>query len=316
MEGPLGDRQLAFATRMKSMLIDWPAPAKLNLFLHVLGRREDGYHRLQTLFQFVDLHDRIRMYPREDGRILRHGGLAGLNPEQDLTVRAARALQAHTQCPFGSDIEVEKYIPAGGGLGGGSSDAATVLLALNQLWDLNLGRDELAALGLRLGADVPIFIHGQAAWAEGVGERLTPIPDDIELDQPWRLILHPGCSVSTAEVFSNPKLTRNTAAITIRAFLSGEPDVPRRNDLEAVVRTISPEVGSALDWLARQPGVDKVAMTGSGACVFGSFADCAAAQRVAGTVPARWRAFITRGRNRSPLHEMLDRAYPSAKGIS
>ena len=291
---------------MNAMSIDWPAPAKLNLFLHVLGRRQDGYHRLQTLFQFVDLHDRIRLYPREDGRILRHGGLAGLRPEQDLAVRAAQALQADTLCPLGVDIEIEKYIPAGGGLGGGSSDAATVLLALNRLWGLNLGRDRLSRLGLALGADVPIFIHGEAAWAEGVGERLTPIPDDARLDQPWYLILHPGCGVSTAAVFSNPKLTRNTAAITIRAFLSGEPGVPRRNDLEAVVREISPEVGSALDWLARQPGAGRTAMTGSGACVFAAFADRAAARRVAGTVPAGWRAYVAQGRNRSLLHEMLD----------
>ena len=290
---------------------DWPAPAKLNWFLHVIGRREDGYHDLQTLFQFVDLHDRIRIRPREDGHLRLQGGLAGLAPEQDLAMRAARLLQAHTQyrlaqCRLGADIEVEKRIPAGGGLGGGSSDAATVLIALNHVWGLGLNLDELAALGLTLGADAPVFVLGQAAWAEGVGERLTPVPETFGLAEPWYLILYPGRGVSTAAVFSDLKLTCHTPAITMRALPTSQTELPRRNDLEPSARKRCPEIGAALDWLNRQTGVDRVGMTGSGACVFAACADQAAARRLGGTVPAPWQGFVTRGQNRSPLHATLD----------
>ncbi|MCC7461819.1 MAG: 4-(cytidine 5'-diphospho)-2-C-methyl-D-erythritol kinase, partial [Gammaproteobacteria bacterium] len=192
----------------------WPAPAKLNLFLHVVGRRVDGYHDLQTLFQLIDLCDAVGLAVRSDGRIERTEGMAEVPPEADLAVRAARLLQQAVRCPLGADIAVRKRIPAGGGLGGGSSDAATVLLVLNRLWGLHLGVDELAALGLQLGSDVPVFLHGSSAWAEGRGELL----EAVELPGRWYLILHPGVVVSTAAIFQAPELTRNSPLITIRAF--------------------------------------------------------------------------------------------------
>ena len=219
----------------------WPAPAKLNLLLHVTGRRADGYHELQTVFQFLDHADRLYFSVRDDGEIRRHGGPASVAPSADLCVRAAGLLQAHAEVVQGVDIYNKKVLPAGGGLGGGSSDAATTLWALNHLWGLELDSGELAGLGLQLGADVPVFLHGRAAWAEGVGEILTP----INLPEPWFLVLNPNVSVSTAAVFSDAELTRDTPRMTIRAFLSGDG----RNDCEAVVRRRYPEVAAALDWL-------------------------------------------------------------------
>ena len=192
----------------------WPAPAKINLFLHIVGRRPDGYHLIQTVFQFVELYDELRFTPRADGQIRLLTPLPGVPPQQDLCVRAAQALRAHTGCRLGVDIELTKRIPIGGGLGGGSSDAATTLLALNRLWALDLPRTELVAIGLALGADVPVFIGGRAAWAEGIGELLTP----IDLDEPWYLIVDPGVAVATASVFGHPKLTRHTLPITISAL--------------------------------------------------------------------------------------------------
>ena len=313
MDGSSGHPRLAVTGALMDFMPDyWPAPAKLNLFLHVLGRREDGYHRLQTLFQFVDLHDRIWIRPREDGRIVRRGGLAGLNPERDLAIRAARLLQAHAQCRRGAEITIEKHIPVGGGLGGGSSDAATVLLALNEAWGIGLDLDALADLGLELGADVPVFVRGEAAWAEGVGERLTPV-SNADLEQSWYLVVAPECGVSTAAIFADLKLTRHTPPITIRAFLSGQPGVPRRNDLEAAARRLCPEVGFALDWLARQPEASSPRMTGSGACVFAVCASRAVAQGLAERVPAPWRGFVVQGRNRSALHEVLARTRASGR---
>jgi 4-diphosphocytidyl-2-C-methyl-D-erythritol kinase len=280
----------------------WPAPAKLNLFLHVVGRRADGYHDLQTLFQLIDLCDRIGLAPREDGVIERLVGMDGVAPEQDLTVRAARALQRHTGTRLGANLHIIKHIPAGGGLGGGSSDAATALLGLNRLWKTGLGLRELATLGLTLGADVPLFVHGASAWAEGRGERLAP----QALPPRWFLIVHPRVSVSTAEIFQAPELTRNSSLITIRAAAAG----PTRNDCEPVVRARYPEVAAALDWLDGQlaplDGRQGARLTGTGACIFASFEREQDARRVAQQVPDRWNSFVARGLDRSPLHEQLE----------
>lgn len=275
---------------------DWPAPAKINLFLHVTGRRADGYHTLQTAFQFLDLCDRLDFALRDDGRILRHGGLPGVAPEDDLVVRAARSLQRFAPPGAGADIRVDKRIPAGGGLGGGSSDAATVLVALNRLWRLGLGAGRLAALALELGADVPVFAGGRAAWAEGVGELLTP----IDAPQRWVLVLEPDCRVATAEVFADPQLTRDTAPMTMADLLAGRG----RNDCEAVVRRRFPAVGEALDWLGR---FAPARLTGTGACVFATFESRARASEVAERLPRRWRGYVTRTLNRSPLLARLDR---------
>lgn len=270
----------------------WPAPAKLNLFLHILGRRPDRYHLLQTVFQFLDIGDELRFTLRGDGAVARARPLAGVPEERDLTVRAARALREATGCQLGADIEVVKRLPMGAGLGGGSSDAATTLVALNRLWDLQLPLPELQRIGLMLGADVPVFVAGRAAWAEGVGERLTP----LELPEPWYVVLVPPCHVATAEIFDAPDLTRHCEPITIRVFLSGET----RNVCEPVVRHRYPEVAAALDWLAAHA---PARMSGTGAAVFATFADEAPARAVAARAPAAWQAFVARGRNRSPLHD-------------
>ena len=279
----------------------WPAPAKINLFLHVLGRRADGYHLLQTAFQFLDLRDALRFTPRADGRILRHADYEGVPEAGDLVVRAATALRDAAGIRNGAEIRIQKRIPVGGGLGGGSSNAATTLVALNELWGAGLSERKLLDIGLGLGADVPVFIAGHAAWAEGVGERLTPIdpPED------WFLVVHPGIHVSTAGVFQHPELTRNTPAITIRAFLEGGG----ANDCEAVVRMMHPEVGAALDWL-RQYGDAR--LTGTGACVFLRCASAQAAEKVRDDMPAHLRGFVVQGCNRSPLRDRLDRCHGSA----
>lgn len=275
----------------------WSAPAKLNLFLHVRGRRPDGYHELQTAFQLIDLCDRIGIAVRGDGVIERPEGPAGVPPEQDLTVRAARALQVATGVPLGATLRVHKRIPLGGGLGGGSSDAATVLLALNRLWHTRLGPEELATIGLQLGADVPVFVYGRSAWAEGIGERLTA----LELPRRWFVIVHPGVAVATREVFQAPELTRNSPVITIRAFFESGG----RNDCEPVVRARYPQVAGALDWLGR---FGAASLTGTGACVFAAFASAAAAERVAARVPDEWRSFVARGVDSSPLAAELERS--------
>ena len=272
----------------------WPAPAKINLFLHVTGRRADGYHLLQTVFQFLDHGDALSFTPRGDGVIRRTTPLAGIPEHQDLTVRAAALLKKFTGSSLGVDIAVEKRLPMGAGLGGGSSDAATTLQALNRLWGLNLPEGRLAELGLHLGADVPVFVHGRAAWAEGVGERLIP----IDLPEPWYVVVVPPCHVSTAEIFAARELTRNAPPLTIAAFLSGSGG----NMCEAVVCRRYPEVGRALAWLS---GYAPARMSGTGAAVFAAFADRGRAQSVAEAVPAPWRVFTAQGRNRSPLHERL-----------
>lgn len=273
----------------------WPAPAKLNLFLHITGRREDGYHLLQTLFQFLDYGDTLHFTLRSDGEVHRRSELPGVDEEQDLTVRAARLLKEASTCPLGVDIEVEKRLPMGGGLGGGSSDAATTLVALNHLWRLGLTTEQLAQLGLQLGADVPIFVHGHAAWAEGVGEQLTP----VDPPEPWYLVLIPDVSVSTAEIFNAPELTRDTPAIKIRDFLAGRAI----NVCQTVVAKRYQAVAENLAWL-NQHG--KAVMTGTGACVFAAFESRQQAEAILAIMPDGWRGFVARGLNRSPLLEKLN----------
>jgi 4-diphosphocytidyl-2-C-methyl-D-erythritol kinase len=276
----------------------WPAPAKLNLFLHVTGRRPDGYHELQTLFQLIDLCDTVAIRVGDDGRIERPSGPVGVDPDSDLTVRAAKALQEATGCRMGASIRITKRIPMGGGLGGGSSDAATVLLALNHLWHCGLSVDELARLGLPLGADVPVFVRGSSAWAEGVGERLEP----VELPERWYVVIHPGVAVPTKEVFQSPELTRNTPVITIRAFFGPGGLAGSRNDCEPVVRALYPEVADALSWLEK---FAPARLTGTGSCTFAAFGSAIEAERVAARAPDRWRAFVARGLNVSPVHGRL-----------
>jgi 4-diphosphocytidyl-2-C-methyl-D-erythritol kinase len=268
----------------------WPAPAKLNLFLHVLGRRADGYHELQTVFQLLDFSDQLTFSLRRDPEILRPAGLDGLAEEDDLVVRAARLLQSEAGVEEGVEIRVDKRIPAGGGLGGGSSDAATTLVALNHLWDAGMSKEALAGLGARLGADVPVFVQGRSAWAEGTGDRLTA----LDLPARWFLVIHPGVAVPTAEIFSAPELTRNSTPITISRFLSAGG----RNDCVPVVRDRYAEVGRALDWLGRR---GEARLTGTGACVFAAFEDERHARAVLAELPAKWSGFVARGLNRSPL---------------
>jgi 4-diphosphocytidyl-2-C-methyl-D-erythritol kinase len=276
----------------------WPAPAKLNLFLHILGRRPDGYHELQTCFQFVDLCDEVSIEVRSDGLIRRAIEIPGLPAEADLCVRAAKALQQASGSSLGADIGLAKKIPMGGGLGGGSSDAATCLVALNQLWAIDWPREKLAALGLKLGADVPVFVHGRVAWAEGVGERLTPLYSPLAPKEANYLILKPNVSVSTAEVFQDPELTRNSAPITIHGFLASGG----RNDCLGVVRRRYPEVAHALDWLSV---FGSARLTGTGACVFLACETLALAQEIKRKVPPEFEGFLARGLNDSPLLEGL-----------
>ncbi len=278
----------------------WPAPAKINLFLHVLGRRPDGYHELQTAFQLLDHGDRVALRPRGDGRVERYQPLSGISEDADLTVRAARALQERAPAGAGVDIAVEKRLPAGGGLAGGSSDAATVLVALNWLWGVGLDEEALAHLGLGLGADVPVFVRGRSAWGEGVGERLLPLPEAAE-GFPWYLVVDPGASVSTAEVFSAPELTRDSAPIKISDLRAGEA----RNDCEAVVRARWPEVDRLLGWLC---GYGRARMSGTGSCCFAGFATEEQARDALGALPESWSGFVARAVADSPLLEQIQRA--------
>ncbi len=273
----------------------WPAPAKLNLMLRVVGRRPDGYHLLQTVFQFLDRWDEIRFRVREDGVISRTFDLSGVPEEQDLACRAARLLQGAGGTSLGAEIELRKRLPMGAGLGGGSSDAATVLVALNRIWGTGLSTDRLAQLGLQLGADVPVFVRGSAAWAEGVGEKLTP----LELPEQWYLVVIPDCHVSTAAIFSDPRLTRDSPRITIADFFSGS----RGNDCLPVVIRRHPEVAEAHRWLER---FAESGLSGTGAAVFAVFSDRDAAREVLDRLPAHFSGFVARGLNRSPLFDRLD----------
>ncbi len=283
---------------MSGRASSWPAPAKLNLFLHIIGRRQDGYHELQTVFQFIDLCDLLDIAVRDDGQIRRIAVVEGVTESADLTLRAARALQIATGTRLGADIALHKRIPIGGGLGGGSSDAATCLVALNRLWGLGLTVDELAALGLQLGADVPVFVRGRTAFAEGVGERLTPLYSPLAPPEPNYLILQPNVFVSTAAVFQDFELTRNTPASTIADLLAAGG----RNDCLGVVRRRYPEVALALDWLS---GYGDARLTGTGACIFLACESAQRAREIARQRPPAMAAFVARGSNDSPLLEKL-----------
>lgn len=273
-----------------------PAPAKLNLMLHILGRRADGYHELQTLFQFLDFADELGFALRQDGEIRLHTPIDGVPHDSNLIVRAARSLQQASGTRLGADIWLDKRLPMGGGIGGGSSDAATTLLGLNHLWQLHWDADRLAALGLGLGADVPVFVRGHAAFAEGVGERLTA----VELDEPWFLVAIPQVFVSTAEVFSDPELTRDTPPIKVRSLLEGGG----RNDCLPVVQKRYKEVHNALILLNK---FVPARLTGTGACVFGSFPNRDDADKVARQLPGTLPSFVAQGRNISMLHRKLEK---------
>lgn len=272
----------------------WPAPAKLNLCLHIVGRRADGYHLLQMAIQFIDLCDELSFYERAPGIIQRIGGPSNVSPEDDLTIKAARLLAKETGVDTGVAIELVKRIPMQAGLGGGSSDAATVLVALNRLWGTDLDVESLATLGLKLGADVPVFMRGHAAWVEGVGERIEP----VDYPEGWFLVIKPRASVGTAEIFKAAELTRNSPITTIRAFLAGGG----RNDCTSTVRGRYPEVAEALDWL-EEFGIAR--LTGTGSCVFAAMASESVASAALRRLPARWSGYVVRGLNRSPLLERL-----------
>ena len=272
----------------------WPAPAKINHFLHVTGRRDDGYHLLQTLFQFLDLADALRITVTADGRIRCLRNYHQVDEQDDLVVKAAKLLQEIGASARGAEIRVDKRIPIGGGLGGGSSDAATTLVALNCLWETGLTTDQLAEAGLSLGADVPVFVRGFAAWGEGVGEKLEP----VELPEDWYLLVYPNTPVATAEIFNAPGLTRTTPRVTLRDFLQGKC----RNDCEPVVRQTCPEVAAALDWLSAHA---EARLSGTGASTFAAFSEQDQAAELLQELPAKWQGFVTRGCNRSPLMERL-----------
>jgi 4-diphosphocytidyl-2-C-methyl-D-erythritol kinase len=284
----------------KTTTLTCAAPAKLNLFLHVVGRRADGYHLLQTLFRFIDLNDTLSFTLREDGDVCRVNALDGVPPEHDLCVKAARLLQKETGCKLGVDIKLEKNIPMGGGLGGGSSDAATTLLALNSLWELHLSREQLMRLGLTLGADVPVFVYGENAFAEGVGEKLQA----YTLPEAWYIVLSPPVNVPTVQIFTHPELTRNTISITIRALPNGQAFKTGLfgNDLQAVACKLYPEIGQHLAWLSQfAPAM----MTGSGACVFAEFATEEEAKAVLRQMPENMRGFAARGLQQHPLKDLI-----------
>lgn len=273
--------------------MNWfPAPGKLNLLLHVLGRRADGYHELQTVLRLIDRADRVGVAVRADGEIRRHDPLPGVPAEADLCVRAARLLQAQAKTPLGADLALDKQLPIGGGLGGGSSDAATTLLVLNRLWNAGLARAELQRLAAQLGADVPFFVFGENAVGEGIGERLRP----LALPEAWYLVLVPPCSLSTADVFSDNALTRNTKPLKIPPFFPGLG----ANDLEPAAVRRRPEIAAHLAWLrARRP---QARMTGSGACVFAELATQDEARVLLGELPAAMHGFVARGLERHPLY--------------
>ena len=271
-----------------------PAPAKLNLWLHIIGRRADGYHELETVFQFLDHGDELSFAVREDGMIRLHSDLDTVPHDSNLIVRAARQLQVQSGTPLGADIWLNKVLPMGGGIGGGSSDAATTLLGLAHLWQLDWDEDRLAALGLGLGADVPVFVRGHAAFAQGVGEQLTP----VDPEQPWYVVLVPQVSVSTAEIFSHPQLTRDSLPLKMRPVPKGNS----RNDCQPVVEQNYPEVRNALNALGK---FTEARLTGTGSCVFGVFPSKAEADKVLALLSATQTGFVAKGSNISMLHRKL-----------
>lgn len=279
---------------MSQARLTLPAPAKLNLMLHITGRRADGYHELQTLFQFLDYGDELSFALRDDGEIRLQTDIADVPHDSNLIVKAARALKAQSGCSLGIDIWLKKVLPMGGGIGGGSSDAATTLLGLNHLWQLDWDEDRLAALGLTLGADVPVFVRGHAAFAEGIGEVLTP----ADPEEPWYLVLVPQVSVSTAEIFSDPLLTRDTPPIKVRPVPKGNS----RNDCLPVVTRRYPDVGNALNLLGK---FTEAKLTGTGSCVFGAFPSKAEADKVSALLTETLTGFVAKGANISMLHRKL-----------
>jgi len=272
-----------------------PAPAKLNLMLHITGRRDDGYHLLETVFQFIDLSDWLEFELNLNGRIERRAGNSPVAATDDILLKTATLLQTRYQVAAGVGIAIDKKIPIGGGLGGGSSNAATCLLALNQLWQLDLSLEQLARIGLEIGADVPVFVAGRAAWASGIGEQLQP----LELEQPIYLIIDPKIEVSTAQIFAAQELTRNCDPLTIRAFLRGSGT----NVCQSVVRQLYPQVAAALDWLGQYA---PARMSGTGACVFAAFDSLEEAEGVKLRVPKNWTAFVARALNVNPVHQQLE----------
>ena len=280
-------------------ILIYSAPAKLNLFLHVVGRRSDGYHLLQTVFRFLDFSDQVSLTIRDDNKIQLNTPILGVPAEKNLCVQAARLLQKESGTSVGVEISLEKLIPMGGGLGGGSSDAATTLLALNRLWDLNWSREELMELGLNLGADVPVFIFGENAFAEGIGEKLKP----IKLLPAWYLVLTPPVHVSTADIFASKELTRNTIPVKIPPFSVGLG----HNDLESVVCLAYPQVARHLEWLRQLNRTTMAAMTGSGACVFAEFITESAARMALASVPLGMSGFVVQGLDRHPMQDYARR---------
>lgn len=269
----------------------WPAPAKLNLMLRITGKRADGYHLLQTVFQFVDLCDWLELSPRSDSKVYLKNPIPGVPESQDLTIRAANLLKQETGYLGGVCINVEKRLPMGGGLGGGSSDAATTLVALNELWGLGLSREKLMRLGLSLGADVPVFVFGHSAWAEGVGEVL----EAINIPEQWVVIIKPDCHVDTKEIFSAKDLTRDSKSIKISDFTTGQ----HQNDCLEVVRKLYPSVDEALLDLS---GFSEARLTGTGACVFAQFESERAAKKAFFSLREKWQVYLAKGVNSSPLY--------------
>lgn len=278
--------------------LELPAPAKINHFLHICGRRDDGYHNLQTVFQFLEVADRLYFEQRDDGNIQLQTPFDEIPNEENLIVRAARALQKFSGSQHGANIRINKVLPMGAGLGGGSSNAATCLVALNHLWQLGLSTEQLQQIGITLGADVPIFIYGKSAWAEGIGEKLQA----IELAERWYLLIIPTCHVSTAKIFSHPQLTRDTEMRTIAAFLEQGSQDHFQNDCENLVRKLYPEVDLAFNTLSR---FTEARMTGTGACVYASFADKQQALQAADKLPADMQYVISKSSNLSPLYKAL-----------
>ena len=273
----------------------WPAPAKLNLMLRITGRRADGYHLLQTVFQVLDLCDWLTFHAVDEGLVSLQNPIPGVPEQDDLTVRAANLLKAHTGCTAGVRIEIEKNLPMGGGLGGGSSDAATTLVVLNRLWSLGLDKSELMTLGLRLGADVPVFVYGYSAWAEGVGEELQA----VTLPEQWVVIIKPECHVNTAEIFSAKELTRDSKSIRMSDFLAGQ----NQNDCAEVVCKNYQSVSDAIQSLALY---GNARLTGTGACVFAQFASKADAEAAYESLKGNWQVFLAKGLNQSPLYKKLE----------
>ena len=282
----------------------WPSPAKLNLFLYINGRTENGYHELQTLFQFVDHGDELTIQANDSGEITISPEIEGVPLKDNLIWKAATALQRFANCSYGAHIDLHKILPMGGGIGGGSSNAATALVALNYLWQTNLSDDELAKIGLALGADVPVFVRGFSAFAEGVGEKLSP----AHPDEKWYLVVRPNVSIATADIFGHPDLTRNTPKRDLETLLN----TPSVNDCEKIVRMLYPEVDKQLSWLLQYA---PSRLTGTGSCVFAEFSSQNEANKVLEQLPDNVSAFVAKGKNISPLYETLAK-YRLAHNIS